>query len=193
MQGAFREHIKSIKNAGADAKEIRLPEQLKEIGGLIIPGGESTTINRLLNKYNFKEYLDNFYKSKKPIFGTCAGMILLAKKVVNEDVGLGYIDITVERNSYGRQIESFEEYIELHFNNVGSNNDDLKKFRAIFIRAPRIVSIGPSVEILAEIKDNIILAKEKNILVSSFHPELQEDLSIHKYFLDMVGNKQEEK
>lgn len=193
MQGAFREHIKSIKNAGADAKEIRLPEQLKEIDGLIIPGGESTTINRLLNKYNFKEYLDNFYKSKKPIFGTCAGMILLAKKVVNEDVGLGYIDITVERNSYGRQIESFEEYIELHFNNVGSNNDDLKKFRAIFIRAPRIVSIGPSVEILAEIKDNIILAKEKNILVSSFHPELQEDLSIHKYFLDMVGNKQEEK
>src|SRR5450830_1080503 len=111
LQGAFREHIYSIKKCGADAVEIKLPEQLKDVEGLIIPGGESTTINKLIKKYSFNFYLDEFYKSGKAIYGTCAGLILIAKKVTSENFGLGYIDIDVARNSYGRQIDSFEEYV----------------------------------------------------------------------------------
>jgi len=180
LQGAFREHINSIKKCGANAVEIKFPDQLKEVEGLIIPGGESTTINKLMNKYDFKLYLDEFYKSGKAVYGTCAGLILIAKKVVDEDFGLGYIDVEVERNSYGRQIDSFEEYITLGF-------DENKKFKAIFIRAPRIVSTGSGVDILSKIDDNVILAKQNNVLVSTFHPELQEDTRIHEYFLTMIG------
>ncbi|MCL5770680.1 MAG: pyridoxal 5'-phosphate synthase glutaminase subunit PdxT [Actinobacteria bacterium] len=181
LQGAFREHINSIKKCGANAQEIKFPEQLKNIDGLIIPGGESTTINKLIKKYNFKIYLDDFYNSGKVIYGTCAGLILIAKKVINEDFGLGYIDIEVERNSYGRQIDSFEEYISLEF-------DSGKKFKAIFIRAPRIINAGPEVDILSKINNNIILARQKNVLVSTFHPELQDDTRIHEYFLKMIKN-----
>lgn len=179
LQGAFREHINCIKKCGADAVEIKFPYQLKEIHGLIIPGGESTTINKLIKKYDFKPYLDEFYKSGKAIYGTCAGLILIAKKVANEDFGLGYIDVEVARNSYGRQIDSFEEYISLGFNGG-------EKFKAIFIRAPKILSAGPDVDILSEIKDNIILASQDNVLVSTFHPELQDDTRIHEYFLNMI-------
>jgi 5'-phosphate synthase pdxT subunit len=179
LQGAFREHINSIKKCGANAQEIKFPQQLKNVDGLIIPGGESTTINKLIKKYNFKIYLDEFYKSGKAIYGTCAGLILIAKKVVNEDFGLGYIDVEVERNSYGRQIDSFEEYVSLEFNRE-------KKFKAIFIRAPRIINAGPEVDILSKINNDIILARQKNILVSTFHPELQDDTRIHEYFLKMI-------
>ena len=179
LQGAFREHINSIKKCGENAIEIKFPQQLKNVDGLIIPGGESTTINKLIKKYNFKIYLDEFYKSGKAIYGTCAGLILIAKKVVNEDFGLGYIDVEVERNSYGRQIDSFEEYISLEF-------DREKKFKAIFIRAPRIRNAGPKVDILSKINNNIILARQKNVLVSTFHPELQDDTRIHEYFLKMI-------
>ncbi|MCE5329428.1 pyridoxal 5'-phosphate synthase glutaminase subunit PdxT [bacterium] len=180
LQGAFREHINSIKMCGAKAIEIRFPDQLEEVDGLIIPGGESTTIGKLINKYNFKPYLDEFYSSGKAIYGTCAGLILVAKKVLNEDIGLGYIDIEAQRNSYGRQIDSFEEYVTLGF-------DGKEKFKAIFIRAPRILKIGPTVDILSKINDNIILARQNNVLVSTFHPELQEDTRIHEYFLKMIG------
>jgi len=180
LQGAFREHINLIKKCGANAVEIKFPDQLKEVEGLIIPGGESTTINKLMNKYNFKLYLDEFYKSGKAIYGTCAGLILIAKKVVNEDFGLGFIDVEVERNAYGRQLDSFEEYVTLEF-------DEKEKFKAIFIRAPRIISTGPGVDILSKIDDNVILARQKNVLVSTFHPELQEDARIHEYFLKMIG------
>lgn len=182
LQGAFREHIRALQKAGAEALEIKFPGSIDDVDGLIVPGGESTTISKLIKKYDFKKYLDEIYSSGKPMYGTCAGMILFAKKVLNEDFGLGYIDITVERNFYGRQIDSFHEMIELSF-------DRGKKFEAIFIRAPKITSIGPEVDILSKINDNVILARQKNILVSSFHPELQEDLRIHEYFLDMVLNK----
>ena len=179
LQGAFREHIYSIKKCGADAVEIKFPDQLREVEGLIVPGGESTTINKLIKKYNFNLYLDEFHKSGKAIYGTCAGLILVAKKVENEEFGLGYIDIDVSRNSYGRQIDSFEENISLDF-------DKDKEFKAIFIRAPKILRSGTDVIILSKIKDDIILARQDNVLVSTFHPELQDDTRIHEYFLKMI-------
>jgi len=182
LQGAFREHIKAIRKAGANAVEIKFPDDMKVLDGLIVPGGESTTISKLIEKYKFKEYLDDFYMSGKPMFGTCAGMILFAREIKDENFGLGYINIKVERNSYGRQIDSFHEFVELSF-------DKTKKFEAIFIRAPRVISIGPEVDILSKINNNVILARQKNVLVSSFHPELQEDMRIHGYFLKMVLNK----
>jgi len=182
LQGAFREHIKALQKTGIKAVEIKFPGNINDIDGLIVPGGESTTISKLIYKYDLKKYLDEIYLSGKPMYGTCAGMILFAREVLNENLGFNYIDIVVERNSYGRQIDSFHEMVELSF-------DRTKKFEAIFIRAPRIISIGPEVDILSKINDNIILARQKNILVSSFHPELQDDLRIHDYFLSMVLNK----
>jgi len=188
LQGAFREHIKSIEANGGIAFELRWPEQLDRADGLIIPGGESTTINKLLNRYQFKPSLDAFYGIGKPIFGTCAGMILLARQVVNEQFGLNYIDLAVQRNAYGRQIESFEQYIELDLDhNMGHD-----PFKAIFIRAPRIIEVGPEVKILAKINNNVIMAQEKNILVSAFHPELGTDNRVHNYFLDMIKNNKRE-
>ena len=182
LQGAFREHIKALQKTGIKAVEIKFPGNINDIDGLIVPGGESTTISKLIYKYDLKKYLDEIYLSGKPMYGTCAGMILFAREILNENLGFNYIDIVVERNSYGRQIDSFHEMVELSF-------DRTKKFEAIFIRAPRIISIGPEVDILSKINDNIILARQKNILVSSFHPELQDDLRIHDYFLSMVLNK----
>jgi 5'-phosphate synthase pdxT subunit len=179
LQGAFREHIQSIRNCNVEAIEIKFPRQLQEIDGLIIPGGESTTISKLMKKYDFISYLDDFHKSGKAIFGTCAGLILIAKKVEGGDFSLGYIDLEVARNSYGRQIESFEEDITLEF-------DPYENFRAVFIRAPKILKAGTGVEILSKIKDNIILARQGNVLASTFHPELHYDTRIHKYFLKMI-------
>ncbi|MBC7333226.1 MAG: pyridoxal 5'-phosphate synthase glutaminase subunit PdxT [Actinobacteria bacterium] len=182
LQGAFREHIIAIKGCGALAYEVRLPYELEDKDGLIIPGGESTTISKLIELYEFKPRLDNFYRKGKPIFGTCAGLILLARRVKNENFGLGYIDIEVERNAYGRQIDSFEEFIDLNLN----HNSDPKKFRAIFIRAPKITKVGDNVKVLGKIGNNVVMAREKNVLVSSFHPELSEDRRIHQYFLNMI-------
>ncbi len=183
LQGDFREHIKAIGKCGVKGIDIRLPAQLDGIEALIIPGGESTTINKLLIKYNFINALDRFNDMGKPIFGTCAGMIMLAKKVVGEEFGLGFIDATVQRNAYGRQIDSFEEYIDLKLNNLKKD-----KFKAIFIRAPKILEIGENVEVLAKAKNEIVLARQENVIISSFHPELGNDIRIHEYFLSMVNN-----
>ncbi|MGM0365733.1 MAG: pyridoxal 5'-phosphate synthase glutaminase subunit PdxT [Actinomycetota bacterium] len=188
LQGAFREHIMALKSCGAEGYEVRLPHQLEEADGLIIPGGESTTIDKLITKYGFKIYLDNFFKAEKPIFGTCAGMILLADRVVGEKLGLGYIDLTVERNAYGRQVDSFEQDLKLNFNHRGKGPD----FRAIFIRAPRIVEAGKNVQVMGMIGKNAVIARQRNVLVCSFHPELGSDFRIHKYFIDMVKNKKRE-
>ncbi len=161
LQGAFREHIACLNKLNIKSKEIRLPEQLKEIDALIIPGGESTTFTKLLNDYKF-----DLKKFNKPIFGTCAGAIILAK--------LGLINIKVNRNAYGRQIDSFEEDIEIK---------SIGKFHAIFIRAPVIESAGKEVEILAKRDGEILMAKQGNILVATFHPELTDDLRVHEYFI----------
>jgi len=184
LQGAFREHRKALDRCGAAVTEVRLPSKLEEVDGLIIPGGESTTINNLIKKYSFRKPLDEFYVANKPIFGTCAGMIMLAKKIIGEEFGLGYINIEVQRNAYGRQIESFEKEIEINLNSAS----EPKKFNAIFIRAPKVLKAGPGVEVLSKMGRNIVLAREKNILVCAFHPELGADLSVHNYFVDMVKN-----
>lgn len=182
LQGAFREHIRAIKKCGVDAVEVRFPEQLNSIDALIIPGGESTTMVKLLKKYKFDNALDDFFKMRKPIFGTCAGMILLAKKVNHDDFGLGYIDITVDRNAYGRQIESFEEPINLK----AEDNLNGREFNAVFIRAPKIRKTSAGVQKLGVYKGDLVLARQGNVLVCAFHPELTDDLRIHQYFIDMI-------
>lgn len=185
LQGAFREHINALKKCGADAVEIRFPQQLDAVDGLVIPGGESTTIVKLIEKYNFKPAFEKFYKSKKPIFGTCAGLILLAKKVKDHDFSLGFIDISVERNAYGRQVDSFEQFVELaELPSVKDTGN--KKFEAVFIRAPKITKTGKNVKVLSCLNGSAILARQDNTLVCAFHPELTSDLRIHCYFIDMV-------
>jgi len=182
LQGAFREHINAIKKCGYQAFEIKFAGCLEDIDGLIIPGGESTTMVKLIEKYNFRPALDRFYKSGRPIFGTCAGLILLAAKVDNLAFCLNYIDIEVDRNAYGRQSESFESNIKL-------NSSYFKKpydFKAVFIRAPKIIKASAKVQVLASLNSSAVLAMQGSILVCSFHPELTDDLRIHMLFAGMV-------
>jgi len=167
LQGAFREHIIKINDCGDDAVEVRTPEQLKYIDGLIIPGGESTTIKKLLNKYKFENELDKFYEQGKPIFGTCAGLILLAENIEGEGRGLGYIDISVKRNAYGRQVDSFEEFVEMNpdLSDNGSEEKTNKiKFKSIFIRAPKIINAGKDVKIMASLNGEAVLVRSHNII-----------------------------
>ena len=182
LQGDFKEHIKMMKDLDAPATEIKFPRQLEDIDGLIIPGGESTTINKLMDKYGFKEKLKEFKGSGKPIFGTCAGLIILSSGVSGKGACLGFIDVKVERNAYGRQIDSFEEMVSINFN----HKPDPAGFRSVFIRAPKIVYTGKNVKVLSRSGDGILLAREKNILVCSFHPELTDDQRIHHYFFSLL-------
>ncbi|MCK4335891.1 MAG: pyridoxal 5'-phosphate synthase glutaminase subunit PdxT [Candidatus Aenigmarchaeota archaeon] len=181
LQGDFYAHKKMGEKLGIETIIVRSPEDFEKIDGLIIPGGESTTITKLLSRYNLIKSLKKFHKEGKPIFGTCAGMILLAKKIDNhpDQFSFGFIDISVKRNAYGRQIESFEEDVSIPI--IGKN-----PFRTVFIRAPKISRMGKSVESLAKHNSDHILAREGNILVGSFHPELTEDTRIYEYFLEMV-------
>lgn len=188
LQGAFKEHIKILEKCGVSAVEIRFPEQLDVVDALIIPGGESTTISRLLKKYKFRSRLNKFYKDGKPIFVTCAGLILIAKNIDGEGRGLGYIDVDVKRNAYGRQIDSFEELLNINLD--GSQNG--KKFKSIFIRAPKILNIGKEVEVLGKFGQDAVLIRDSNIIASTFHPELTDDLRIHKYFINMIKNNKGE-
>ncbi|TCN17264.1 pyridoxal 5'-phosphate synthase glutaminase subunit PdxT [Mesobacillus foraminis] len=184
LQGAVREHVRSIMASGAEAYVIKWPEELKEMDGLIIPGGESTTMRKLIDKYGFMPELKKFAEAGKPMFGTCAGLILLAKRVVGyNEPHIGVMDVTVERNSFGRQKESFET--ELDINGVTEN------FAAVFIRAPHIVEAGENVEILAKHEGRIVAAREGQFLGCSFHPELTEDHSITAYFVRMVAEAKE--
>jgi 5'-phosphate synthase pdxT subunit len=189
LQGAFREHIKSLEKCGVSAIEIKFPDQLDDIDALIIPGGESTTIRRLLEKYRFRKKLDKFYKDGKPLFVTCAGLILIAKNIKEEGSGLGYIDVDVERNAYGRQIDSFEQLLNINLD--GSQNG--RKFNSIFIRAPKILNIGDKVKVLGRFGQEAVLVRENNIIASTFHPELADDLRIHRYFINMIKNNKGEK
>ena len=179
LQGAVREHVRAIEACGAQAVVIKHKEEVAEIDGLILPGGESTTMRRLIDKYDFMDALKEFAHQGKPIFGTCAGLILLAKKIVGYDEPhIGVMDITVERNSFGRQRESFEA--DLAINGVADN------FPAVFIRAPHIVEVGPDVEILAKHEGRIVAARDGQYLGCSFHPELTEDNRLTEYFIAMV-------
>jgi len=182
LQGDFDAHRKMVEKIGAECRIVRHPEDLKAIDGLIIPGGESTTITRLLLRSKLATALRRFHRSGKPIFGTCAGMILLAKRIVNhpDQFRFGFIDIAIERNAYGRQIDSFEEDVRIP--SLGS-----QPFHAVFIRAPKISQIGRNVETLAKNGAGHVLVRQGNVLVCSFHPELTDDTRIHEYFLGMAG------
>ena len=179
LQGAVREHIKAVENCGAEAVAIKHKEELNEIDGLILPGGESTTMRRLIDKYDFMDALKEFANEGKPMFGTCAGLILLAKNLVGYDQPhIGVMDVTVERNSFGRQRESFEADLAI--------KDVAESFPAVFIRAPHIVDVGDNVEILCKHDDRIVVAREGQFLGCSFHPELTEDYRFTAYFAKMV-------
>ncbi|HEY6835111.1 MAG TPA: pyridoxal 5'-phosphate synthase glutaminase subunit PdxT [Gaiellaceae bacterium] len=169
VQGNVREHAAVLRGLGADPVEVRKPEQLEELDGLIIPGGESTAIARLVRLYGLEEAIRSF---ERPIFGTCAGMILLDRR------HLGLLDLEVSRNAYGRQVASFEADLEL--------DGEEKPLRGVFIRAPRVRDAGPEVEVLAELDGEPVLMREGRLLVASFHPELTDDTRVHERFLDLV-------
>lgn len=174
IQGSVREHSEILKDI-ANTKEVKNKRDFTNLDALIIPGGESTTIIKLLKQYSLDEEILNF---NKPIYGTCAGAIILARKVTNpEQESLSLIDIEIERNGYGRQFASFEQKVYIK---------GLENFNAIFIRAPIIISTGKNVEILSYCNSNPVMCQQNNVLVSTFHSELTNDSRIHKYFLEMI-------
>lgn len=185
LQGAFAEHEKCLTQIGAEAEPIRLPHELEQLDGLIIPGGESSSIGRLMNDYELTPALQRQIANGLPVFGTCAGMILLSKEAIGLDgQALGTMDIVVRRNAFGRQVDSFE--IDLPVPALGE-----PPFSAVFIRAPWIENIGPEVEILAQLSDGTpVAARQCNILVASFHPELTTDTRLHAYFLSMAERRE---
>lgn len=181
LQGAFKEHIKIIKSLGHEAVEIRKAKQLDNLDGIILPGGESTAIGKLLNDFKIKEVLVNKINNGLPVWGTCAGMILLAKELDgDEEAHLQVMDIKVRRNAYGTQLDSFvtKEVIE------GVSE---KEIPMVFIRAPYIVDMGEKVDLLHKVGGNIVAARQGNILVTSFHPELSDDKTFHEYFINTIN------
>lgn len=180
MQGAFREHEKMLKDLGVEVAQIRKSSELEDIDGLIIPGGESTTIGKLILEFALDEAILAKANKGMPIFGTCAGMILLAKNILGSDqFRLGLMDIEVNRNAFGRQVDSFETGIRIDA--IGA-----VPFPAIFIRAPYVTDMKPNVGVLATFDDKIVFVRQGNFLASAFHPELTGDGRVHEYFLNMV-------
>jgi len=185
VQGAFVEHIVILRRLKVEALPVRLPQELIGLDGLIIPGGESTSISKLMLSYNLMDEVRNLAQNGLPVFGSCAGMILLASKNSELDVEpIGVMDITVRRNAFGRQRESFET--ELSIPVLGE-----KPFPGVFIRAPVIKEANGKAEILARLADGIgVAAEQGKLLASAFHPELTNDLRFHQYFLDIVAGRQ---
>lgn len=178
LQGAFNRHTRVLGELNVATQEVRTPQDLASVDALVMPGGESTTMSQLLESSELFKPIKKMIHEGMPVFGTCAGMILLAKEIIDgrdDQVSFGAIDIDVQRNAYGRQIDSFEAEIEVD----GFNTP----FQAVFIRAPRIVKAAQSVEVLAEFGVEIVLARQKNVLVASFHPELSPDQRIHELFV----------
>lgn len=183
-QGAFVEHIVMLRQLEVEAGPVRLPRELDGLDGLVIPGGESTSISKLMRDYDLMNGVRNLAREGLPIFGTCAGMILLASEISDSDVEpLSVMDITVRRNAFGRQRDSFET--ELSIPVLGE-----EPFPGVFIRAPVIVRVNSGVETLAKLGDTIVAARQGKLLASAFHPELTDDLRFHQYFLDMVAGHQ---
>ncbi len=176
IQGAVTEHVRSIQKCGAKAVIIRDAAFLDFVDGLILPGGESTTIGRLSVLYHYREKICLLASKSKPILGTCAGLILIAKHVHNQEPILSLMSVSVRRNAFGRQKESYETDLDIPL--LGS-----KKYTGVFIRAPLITSVGTGVQILSSYKGEIVAAQENNIIGTSFHPELTDDLRIHRHFL----------
>jgi len=185
-QGAFIEHIAVLNKLGVEALPVRLPRQLSGLDGLIIPGGESTSISNLIDAYELRNEIKRLAENGLPIFGTCAGMIMLASEITdgNKATPLGLMNISVRRNAFGRQVDSFEA--DLSILALGSD-----PFHCIFIRAPFITQANSDVEVLANLSDGtIVAAREGKMLVSAFHPELTDDTRFHRYFLDIIEGKQ---
>ncbi len=186
LQGAVREHVTSIEASGANAVLVKRAEDLVGIDGLILPGGESTTMRRLIDLYGMMEPLRTFAKEGHPMFGTCAGLILLAHSIVGYDEPhLGVMDVTVERNSFGRQVDSFEANLSIKGVAEG--------YPAVFIRAPHITEVGSSIEILCEHDGRIVMAQQGQFLGCSFHPELTDDHRITAYFVSQVEKHMQSK
>ncbi len=184
LQGAFIEHINILRRLGVEAVEVRLPEDLVGLDGLIIPGGESTTIGKLANTYGLTEPLREF-AAEKPVWGTCAGMIFMAKSIGRDQPLLGVMDIVVERNAFGRQVNSFIAPIDVD----GLNGSE--PFPAIFIRGPRLVAAHGNARVLARLADGTpVAAEEGHWLATSFHPELTDDTRLHEYFLRLAERGQ---
>ncbi len=178
LQGAFIEHQQAIAKCGARARQIRTPEELEQVDGLIIPGGESTTIGKLMKASQLDEKIIAKYQEGMPIWGTCAGMILLAREIAdNQQPGLELMDITVKRNAFGRQVDSFETELEI---------DVLGSCRGVFIRAPYVQKAGAATRVMAYYDGKIVMVEEGRLLATAFHPELTLDTSIHDYFLKKV-------
>lgn len=182
LQGAFREHRLMLERCGADVVEVRSPEQLNDLAGLVIPGGESTTIGKMMVRWGLLGKIQVRYASGMGIYGTCAGMILLAKEIVDSDQPrLGLMDIVVKRNAFGRQRESFEA--DLQVPEFGP-----EPLRAVFIRAPYVQTAGPEVQVLAKVNGKIVIARQGRCLVTAFHPELTNSDQVHRYFMKMLKN-----
>ena len=181
LQGAFVAHQRALEAAGATTRQVRQPDDLAGIDALVIPGGESTTMSRLLTTSGLFDDVKALVSDGLPVFGTCAGMILLASEVIDgrpDQLSFGAIDVSVQRNGYGRQVDSFESDLEV----VGFE----VPFHAVFIRAPKVVSIGANVEVLAEYDGVPVVARQGRVMVASFHPELTADARLHARFLQEV-------
>ena len=182
IQGDFAEHITILRRLGVETQEVRLPDQLGDLDGLIIPGGESTTLSRLMTIYELREPIKKMASDGKAIWGTCAGMIMMASEIPEKDpIPLGIMDITVIRNAFGRQIDSFEHDLTVE-------TLDPLPYHAIFIRAPVISRVGHEVEVLAALEDGRAVAvQERHLLATSFHPELTKDSRLHRKFANMAS------
>lgn len=181
LQGAFASHEAVFESLGVRSLQVRTPEDLGQVDALVLPGGESTTISQLLESSELFEPVKKSVHEGMPVFGTCAGMILLSKKILDgraDQLSFGAIDIEVQRNAYGRQIDSFEADIEVKTFST--------PFHAVFIRAPRISKIGSGVTVLAELDKDVVLARQNNVMVASFHPELSRDDRVHQLFLKEI-------
>jgi len=184
LQGDFDKHLIALRSLGVKAKLIRTSSDLSEVDGLIIPGGESTTMTNLLRRNELENSLRDFVMTN-PVMGTCAGLILLANQTEYSNVlGLGIIDVDVDRNGYGKQLDSFSVDISPKFT-------DGNPFHAVFIRAPKILSMGSDVESLAELNGDVVMARNSSVLITSFHPELSGNLNVHKYFVNQFVLKEE--
>ena len=181
LQGAFREHVAAVASLGATAREVRQLKDIEGIDALIIPGGESTTIGKLLNERNMLEPLRQRILDGMPVYGSCAGLILLCRDIENSDQPrLGVLDATVRRNAFGRQVDSFETNLSIP--EIGAD-----PLPAVFIRAPVITGVGAGVKVLAEVDGQAVAVRQNNILATSFHPELTPDTRMHSYFLSFCG------
>ena len=183
LQGDFAEHIIMLEKMGVEVLPVKVPDQLKRIDGLLIPGGESTTIGKLMQHYGLMQPIKDMARQGFPLMGTCAGMILLAREATDLNFPpVGAIDITVQRNAFGRQIDSFE--VDLPVPVLGQ-----ELFHAVFIRAPFVKNINPAVKILARLADGaIVAASQGRVLVAAFHPELTADIRLHRYFVEEMIN-----